>query len=188
MENETVHALTLPMTSLSRSLPVDDDAILVAEANDGDREAFERLVERHQNRVFRLAGRFFRHREDVEEAAQDTFLTAWTKLGTYKAKAPFEHWLTRVCLNTCYMRLRREKPQERLPAEIGSEAGDPNARLDAERLLARLEPRDRFILQLLHGEGWSTTEIAAQLGWTVSNVKVRAFRARRRLRQLVEAG
>jgi RNA polymerase sigma-70 factor (ECF subfamily) len=60
------------------------------------------------------------------------------------------------------------------------------AGLDVERLLARLAPADRFVLLLLDGEGWSVKEIAEKIGWTVTNVKVRAFRARRRLRQALE--
>jgi len=185
-----MHTLTLPLPSMLASTPFDPsetaEAAEVERARRGDDDAFGRLVERHQQRVFRLAGRFFRRPEDVEEAAQDTFLTAFRKLGTYRGEAPFEHWLTRVCLNTCYMRLRRARPTEELPAEVAVEASNPDARLDAERLLARLPARDRFLLLLLHGEGWSTAEIAERTGWSQSNVKVRAFRARRKLRRLVE--
>lgn len=185
------------MQSLTLSMPLTLDAIAsdpaldaerddVERARQGDRDAFGRLVERHQQRVFRLAGRFFRQRADVEEAAQDTFLTAWRKLDSYRADAPFEHWLTRVCLNTCYMRLRREKPTEELPEGLESAPATPDSAIDAERLLAKLPPNDRFLLLMLHGEGWSVAEIADRTGWSRSNVKVRAFRARRKLRRLVE--
>jgi len=58
--------------------------------------------------------------------------------------------------------------------------------IDIERLLAKLAPADRFVLLLLDGEGWSVNEIAARVGWTAPNVKVRAFRARRRLRRALE--
>ncbi|NNL64785.1 MAG: sigma-70 family RNA polymerase sigma factor [Myxococcales bacterium] len=177
---------TLFMPRLVAESRSDQDAALVTAAQGGDRDAFGALVERHQQRVFRLAGRFFRRREDVEEAAQDTFLTAWRKLDTYRAQAPFENWLTRVCLNSCYMRLRRAKPQDELPPDLPAPRGGQDARLDAERLLARLPARDRFLLLLLHGEGWSTAEIAERTGWSRSNVKVRAYRARRKLRQFVE--
>jgi RNA polymerase sigma-70 factor (ECF subfamily) len=161
---------------------------LVAACRRGDESAFGALVRVHQRRVFRLCGRFFRHREDVEEVAQETFLLAWRKLGTYRAAAPFEHWLTRVCLNCCYQRLRRGKPAaDELPAELPAPAGpDPAARLELERLLRRLAPADRFVLLLLDGEGWSVEEIAERLGWTRVNVKVRAHRARKRLRRVLE--
>jgi len=170
---------------------VDEEGRLVAASVGGDPDAFAELVRLHQRRVFRLAGRFFRRREDVEDAAQETFLLAWRKLGTYRASAPFEHWLTRVCLNCCYERLRKRRPVE-LPllpeTDPPATAGAPEAALEIERLLRTLAPRDRFILLLLDGEGWSVAEIAERLGWTQANVKVRAHRARRKLRKLLERG
>ena len=185
----------------------------------GDEAAFAALVRRHQGRVFRLAGRFFRQRQDVEEVAQETFLRAWLKLGTYSARAPFEHWLTRLCLRCAYDRLRRPGSA---PAESGgyrsqrgqrsqrsdrgdrgdrshresrephdtlaAPAADPTARLEVERLLAGLQPADRFLLVLLEVEGWSVAEIAERLGWSRVNVKVRAHRARQRLRRVLQEG
>lgn len=163
----------------------------IAAAKNGDERAFGKLVKQHERRVFRLAGRFFRRREDVEDLAQETFLTAWSKLGTYRGDAPFEHWLTRLCLNLCYARLRKKSPaEEPFEGSLGEKEeaaeSDPTARLEVRRLLARLAPEDRFILLLLDGQGWSVAEIAEQLGWTKVNVKVRAHRARKRLRSLVE--
>jgi RNA polymerase sigma-70 factor (ECF subfamily) len=164
----------------------DPDAPLVAAARSGDADAFAALVRRHQHRVFRLVGRFFRRPEDAEDAAQETFLIAWRKLGTYKARAPFEHWLTRVCLNCCYGRLRRGRVEEPLQTLPAAPAADPDAALEVAKLLRALKPEDRFILLLLHGEGWTTEEIAGRLGWTRTSVKVRAHRARQRLRRLLE--
>lgn len=169
----------------------------VEAAQDGDQAAFGRLIRRHQDRVFRLANRFFRRPEDVEDVAQETFLTAWEKLGTYRAEAPFEHWLTRVCLNTCYGRLRRLKPEKAVGSldddsahgpEPEAPTADATARLEVDRLLARLAPADRMVLTLLDGEGWTTAEIAERLGWSRTNVKVRAHRARKALRQWIERG
>ena len=164
------------------------EAELVAASRGGDEAAFGALVRRHQSRVFLLAGRFFRRREDVEEVAQETFFAAWRRLATYEARAPFEHWITRVCLRLCYARLaadrRREDPLP--PSDPAAPHRDPGAAIDVERLLARLAPADRFVLLLLDGEGWSVKEIAERIGWTVTNVKVRAFRARRRLRGVLE--
>ncbi|MFQ5350802.1 MAG: RNA polymerase sigma factor, partial [Thermoanaerobaculia bacterium] len=137
----------------------------IAACLDGDRDAFGELVRRYQQRVFRLAGRFFRRPEDVEEVAQETFLTIWRKLHTYAARAPFEHWLTRVCLRCCYARLRqRPAPEPLADVDPPVDPGNPAARLELERLLARLKPADRMVLLLLDGEGWSTAEIALRLG------------------------
>jgi len=166
-----------------------DEVRLVRAALGGSSDAFSRLVRLNQRRVFGLIGRFFRRPEDVEDVAQDVFLSAWKKLGTYRADAPFEHWLTRICLNRCYERLRRHHPREHaLDERIDPAAptGDPGAAVEIERLLAALEPVDRFILLLLHGEGWTIAEIADRLGWTRVNVKVRAHRARKKLRRLLE--
>jgi len=172
-----------------------DEARLIRATKAGDEEAFAVLVRRHQGRVFRLAGRFFRQRQDVEEVAQETFLRAWLKLGTYSARAPFEHWLTRLCLRCAYDRLRRpgaspaEAGKYREPREpLAAPAADPTARLEVERLLAGLQPADRFLLVLLEAEGWSVAEIAERLGWSRVNVKVRAHRARQRLRRVLEEG
>lgn len=185
---DTAFPLVLGMTIGSG--PDAAEVELVAASRGGDRAAFAALVRRHQSRVFRLASRFFRHREDVEDVAQDTFLTAWRRLATYEARAPFEHWITRVCLRLCYARLatdrRREEPIG--ASELVVEAHNAVAAIDVERLLAQLSPSDRFVLLLLDGEGWSVKEIAERIGWTATNVKVRAFRARRRLRRVLEGG
>ena len=179
-------ALSVTMGLESLTEPANEEAALVAACRRGDEEAFARLVRRHEKRVFRLAGRFFRQPEDVEEVAQQTFLTIWQKLDTYRAKAPFEHWLTRVCLNCCYERLRKKQPSvEPLHENHAASPSEPTARLEVERLLRTLPATDRFVLLLMRGEGWSVAEIAERLGWSRANVKVRAHRARKRLRQLL---
>jgi RNA polymerase sigma-70 factor (ECF subfamily) len=171
-------------------MPEEAEARWVRESLAGDEDAFAALVRRHQGRVFRLLQRFFHRPEEVEEVAQETFLRAWAKLGTYRADAPFEHWLTRLCLRCAYDRLRRSRvdAQPLDGREVAAAAADPDARLEVERLLARLPAADRFLLVLLEGEGWSVAEIAARLGWTQVNVKVRAHRARKRLRRILEEG
>ena len=180
--------LALTPTALAPRSELDaDERQLVHASRNGDGEAFARLVQRHQKRVFRLAGRFFRRPEDVEDAAQETFLIVWRKLHTYQEKAPFEHWLTRVCLNCCYARLKREKPSEELfETGLAEPEHDPTAAIEVEKLLSRLKPADRFVLLLLDGEGWSVADIAERLGWSRANVKVRAHRARKKLRRSLE--
>ncbi len=181
---------TMALPKVARPAPAEaDEAALVAACRRGDESAFAELVRRHQHRVFRLAGRFFRRPEEVEEVAQETFLAAWKKLGTYRAEAPFEHWLTRVCLNCCYARLRQSRPEAvEMPAEIAAPSPDRDAPIEVERLLRHLAPADRFMLLLLHGEEWPVEEIARRLGWSRVAVKVRAHRARKRLRRLLEEG
>jgi len=181
---------TLEMAPYVAATAAPDEAALVGRARDGDGDAFGELVRRHQHRVFRLAGRFFRRREDVEEVAQEAFLAAWRRLGSYQGRAPFEHWLTRICLNCCYARLRRQQRERVVPAparEPAAPRSDPDAGLLVEEILGDLPAADRFVLLLLDGEGWSVEEIAKRVGWTRVNVKVRAHRARKRLRRRLEA-
>jgi RNA polymerase sigma-70 factor (ECF subfamily) len=179
----------VPMTAAPRPAIAAGEAALVEASRRGDADAFADLVRLHQHRVFRLAGRFFRTREDVEDAAQETFLRAWRKLSSYGGRAPFEHWLTRVCLNCCYAKLKAApRPTEPLDdrPEAAAAAPDPLVSLEVAQALGTLEPRDRFMLLLLDGEGWDVAEVAERVGWSRANVKVRAFRARRRLRKLLE--
>ncbi len=184
-----------PITSFSAMSPAfqepeaSSETRLLHAARGGDTSAFGALVRSHERRVFSLAGRFFHQRHDIDDVAQETFLRAWQKLPSYRAEAPFEHWLTRVCLNVCYQQLRRRHlPSADLEAvlEPRMPAHDPTAAIEVSRLLARLDPRDRFVLLLLDGEGWSTAEIAERLGWSRVNVKVRAHRARKKLLAVVQ--
>jgi len=184
-------ALAMHEEMMVQPMAAGDETDLVTASLNGDDQAFAGLIRLHERRVFRLAGRFFRQRADIEDVAQETFLTAWRKLSTYRAKAPFEHWLTRVCLNCCYERLRKKKHVEQsLDNQIDPEAPpvDPTAALEVQRLLESLPPADRFVLLMLDGEGWSVAEIAERLGWSRVNVKVRAHRARKKLRRLLEQG
>ncbi len=167
----------------------------------GDPAAFDVLVRRWKNRVFRLALRFFRRPEDAEDVAQEVFLKLYRTAATYRSDAPFEHWLLRIATNACLDRLRerRRRPETVLSAI----ASDEGAWLDralsgasllaqqaetakglAAELLATLPAKDRTVLVLLDLEGLSAAEVAAATGSTRAAVKVRAMRARRTLRRL----
>src|SRR5262245_3601682 len=87
----------------------EDDGSLLGKAAGGDPAAFDLLVGRWKNRVFRLALRFFRRAEDAEEVTQEVFLKLYRTAGNYRSKAPFEHFLTRIATNTCIDRLREGK-------------------------------------------------------------------------------
>ena len=178
------------------------DAALVARAVAGDAAAFDRLVERWQDRVFRLARRFFRRAEDAEEVAQEVFMKLYATLPRYRADAPFEHYLLRIATNACHDTLRRRRCRPETPA--GDRTGETAAWLDralrgraieaaqaeearglAADLLARLPPKDRIVLVLLDLEGRSSAEVAQATGSTRAAVKIRAMRARRALRRLL---
>jgi RNA polymerase sigma-70 factor (ECF subfamily) len=164
-------------------------------------------MRRHGPRVFRTASRFFRRREQVEEAAQDIFLKAFTQLDAYEGRGSFEGWLTRIATNTCLNLLRSAKRRPELTASDLSE--DESAWLESnlagaaaerqqsaergmvaadltERVFETMSPDDRVVLMLMDGEEASVKEVAEATGWSESNVKVKAMRARRRMREAVE--
>jgi RNA polymerase sigma-70 factor (ECF subfamily) len=164
-------------------------------------------MRRHGPRVFRTASRFFRRREQVEEAAQEIFLKVFTQLDSYEARGSFEGWLTRIATNTCLNLLRSAKRRPELTASDLSE--DDGAWLEdkmagaaaerqravergmvaadlAERVLETMSPDDRVVLMLMDGEEASVKEVSEATGWSESNVKVKAMRARKRMREAVE--
>lgn len=162
----------------------------------------ESLVLRHHSEISRLLWRFARNPADLEDLVQDTFLRMVRSLHTWRADRPFSHWITRIAANTgrdFYRRqsVRRRWASEPLPPGDDGEVrapeaiepgGDPAARAAAtevKELLATLPPDDRALLTLHHLEGWDLKHIAAQFGWTVTATKLRAWRARNRLRALL---
>jgi len=190
----------------SVSEPVPDsrvDAELVQAVLGGDTEVFEVLVVRYQPRVFATARRYARREDEVEDIVQEVFLKAFEKLGTFRGEAPFEHWLMRLAVRTCYDFLRvhqrrreltfteytREESDwlERYNAQPDQAVeGDVGARELLQRVLGQLTPDARLVITLLEIEDRSVREIAALTGWSESLVKVRAFRARRQMRKLLQ--
>jgi len=180
----------------------DADTALVRRAQRGDRLAMDTLVLRYQPDVARLLWRFARNRTDLEDLVQETFLRIVRGLHGWRADRPFSHWVNRVAANTGRDFCRRQNVRRRWLAETrppgdDGEAplpeavdpgGDPAARAAADEvkaLLAGLPPDDRALLTLHHLEGWDLAHIARQFGWTVTATKLRAWRARNRLRALL---
>jgi RNA polymerase sigma-70 factor (ECF subfamily) len=174
---------------------------LVRRARAGDDTAFSALAERYRDRVFGTASRFARGRHELEDLAQDIFIRIWKGLGSYREDAPFEHWLMRVTIRTCYDFLRkhrRRRESEVLvdetplpsPDARGNTDDDVRRRRDAwelvQSLLDELPEKDRLVVTLIDLERQSVKEAAKLIGWSDYNVKVRAFRARKRLRDLYE--
>ena len=186
---------------------VTSDEALVAAVRAGDDAAFEVLFERHKRRVARVAGRFFRTREQVEDVLQESFTKAYFALQDFagRREQSFSAWLTRIAVNACYDELRRTRRRaESSLSEIADDERDwletqlraTGAGSDVEagavsrdlahKLLARLDPEERLLLTLLDAEGLSVAEIAEATGWSVSKVKVRAHRSRAHLRKVLK--
>jgi RNA polymerase sigma-70 factor (ECF subfamily) len=176
------------------------DRELVRRAQKEDKEAFEELIRRHQHRVFAVAGGILKRREDVEDIAQQVFVKAYFSIKRFDQRAAFSTWLYKITVNECWDLLRKKKVrplvyeadlseeqarQVETSEERGSTAPDISDRLAAqqrvERLLEGLDERDRLMLILKEVEGFSIEEVAAVLDLNANTVKVRLFRARRRV-------
>ncbi len=182
------------------------DLDLARQAQEGDESAFAELVRRYSPRVFSVASRFFRQRSLVEEAAQEVFLKAYTQLGSFEGRGSIEGWLTRIATNTCLNMIRSQKrrPEYTVSDLTDDEeswldhqaGGDGNEQLSvenavvatdlADRLLSVLSPEDQQALLMIDGEDASIKEVAEATGWSESKVKVRAFRARKKVREAME--
>jgi RNA polymerase sigma-70 factor (ECF subfamily) len=177
---------------------------LARQAQDGDESAFAEIVRRYSPRVFSVASRFFRQRSLVEEAAQEVFLKAFTQLGSFEGRGSMEGWLTRIATNTCLNMVRGAKRRPEFTvsdltedeqgwldhkAGAGAQPSVENSLVAtdlADRLLAVLSPEDQQALLMIDGEDASIKEVAEVTGWSESKVKVRAFRARRKVREAME--
>jgi RNA polymerase sigma-70 factor (ECF subfamily) len=178
------------------------EAELIAAVLRGDPASFEPLVQKYSPRVFATARRYARRESEVEDIAQEVWLKAFEKLNSFRGEAPFEHWLMRLTVRTCYDFLRVHQrnrewafsdlsgPEtdwlERFATqpETAAETADA-AKLLVGRVLEKLSPPARLVITLLEIEDRSVREIAQLTGWSMPLVKVRAFRARAEMRKIL---
>ena len=176
------------------------DRELVVLAQGEDKNAFEELIRRHQQRVFAVAARILHKREDVEDISQQVFVKAYFSLKRFDQRAAFSTWLYKITVNECWDLLRKKKvrpllyeadlseeqSQQVLAAE-GARSTEPDvlerisARERVEQLLSGLDERDRTMLILKEVEGLSIEEIGEVMAINANTVKVRLFRARRKI-------
>jgi RNA polymerase sigma-70 factor, ECF subfamily len=191
----------------------DEDAPLLARAQAHDYEAFEALVRKHQKRVYAVAFGVVRDASEAEEVAQETFLSAFTHLDTFRGDARFSTWLFRVATNHALMKLRKKRPiavggneelEDTLLHSAQTQGTSPFAALtqwakrpdDAlvddqlqravDRALDRLPDNDRALLLTRAMNNASHDELAAAFSMTVPAVKSRLHRIRLTLRQLLD--
>jgi len=168
-----------------------------------DERAARRLVEQLHPLVLRIVRAHRPQRVAEEDLCQEVFMSVFADIGQYRAAVPFEHWVSRIAVNTCYDALRREKARPELrwadltEAESGiahdllsREAADDHETAHANEVLTRLldmlPPRDRALMHWLGIEELSVEEVAARLGWSRVRVNVTAFRIRLRLRSTLK--
>lgn len=179
------------------------DETLVAAAKNGDENAFEALVRRHRRKLFAVALRYTRVREDAEDVVQQTFQKTFVHLDSFEGKSSFSTWLTRIAINEALMCLRRARAVREVPIDdlngdegtrphfnIADERPDPEAtymQREEVRILSiairRLTPAMRNVLELKEFRELSTQETARQLGLSVAAVKARVFHGRKKLRK-----
>ncbi len=176
---------------------------LVTAAKNGNQEAFEILVTRHQGRILALALRYIRVREDAEDVVQQCFQKAFVYLSRFEGKSRFSTWLTRIAINEALMWLRRKRASREVPIGDSTMMDETVVPLDVpdsdpspedsflqqeqKRIVSaavkQLHPRTRKAIELRELGELSTEETARILGVSIGTVKGRLFHARRKLRQ-----
>jgi RNA polymerase sigma-70 factor, ECF subfamily len=188
------------------SIPGKGDMSLVAAAKNGNRKAFEILVKRHQRRIFFVAWRITRRREDAEDVVQQSFQKAFTHLRKFEGRSAFSTWLTRITITEALMFLRRSRglrevliddlngsDETTTALEVPDSSPDPEAvysqRERAEMLslaIDELPYGTRRAIQLLGLDERSSEETARIMGISVSALKGRMFHGRRKLRETLK--
>jgi len=168
---------------------------LVAWTLEGDTSAFAALVRRHQAAVIRRAWQIVGEAEEAEDVAQETFVKAYRALDRFDPQRPFAPWLYRITTNTALNWLKRRRPEAELDEETlaadttpGPEAQAISAETAAQlrAAIAGLPPNYHAAIELRHFQGLSYQEIGEALGAPLSDVKSWLFRARRRLRAVLD--
>jgi RNA polymerase sigma-70 factor (ECF subfamily) len=203
-------ATEAPPTPAADTTAADSDMALVERARNKDFAAFEELMSRYEDKVFRLAFRFVRNESEAKEILQDTFLAIWRKLDTFKGDSQFSSWVYRVAANAALMRLRsqRRHPEvstEELPAGFLDQqqygqilspgenwARRPDDQLQSDELRRHIQSAVdglpeiyRTVFLVRDVEGLSTEETAELLGISIPTVKTRLHRARMALREAI---
>lgn len=179
-----------------------DDAAWIARVLDGDEEAASALVERLYPTIIKSVRCHLPRRTSQEDLVQAVFAKIFAKLGQFSGLVPLEHWVSRIAINTCINQLKHEavRPELRMSdlseeeeavvnhlasthADLPGDRGNA-AREVVDKLLGRLKPEERLVVTLLHLEEKSVEDISQVTGWSISAVKVKAFRARHKMHKL----
>lgn len=195
----------IKVSPLPSQVVKDDEPYLVASAKGGEVSAFETLVGRYENKIYRLTLNITQNREDAEDAMQEAFLKAFEHLGEFEGNSRFYTWLVRIAVNQALMKLRKRRPnvvsldeevdtgEELVQRDVRDWGPSPEDRYEQTELggilssaIAELEPSFRIVFQLRDIEELSTEETAEALKLSVPAVKSRLLRARLKLRQRLD--
>ena len=184
---------------------MDDDEharVLVDRARSGDDDAARELIRQLYPLVAKIVRGYRPRRTAEEDLAQMIFVKVFQNLAQYSGKVPISHWVSRIAVNTCRNQLMAEKARPELRhADLSEEqaamlenlasdnALSPDRKLAArdlvEKLLAMLKPVERLVIDMLYLQERSVAEVQKLTGWTAATIKVRAFRARQKLRKKI---
>ena len=177
---------------------------LIARVIDHDEAAAGALMDRLYPLVLKVVRAHLPRRLDEDDLTQMVFLKVFKHLGQFAGGVPLEHWVSRIAVNTCLSALKAERSRPELRwadlteegqavveslAVEGVNPGESDglaARELVQQLLVQLNPADRLVVTLLHLKEKSVAEVSALTGWTGAGVKVRAFRARKRLQKILK--
>lgn len=187
-----------PGTCMNDAVSADEQLVQAACA--GNAHAFSEIIAKHKGRVFNMAAKYARNHHELEDLAQEVFIRVWRGIASWRGTAPFEHWLTKIAVRTCFDFLRRhrrrretEVSRDALPEYCAlegeatpAEAAENHALLLVRHALTKLTPKEQLVLTLLELEDRTVREVSVLTGWSEGNVKVRAHRARASLRAAIE--
>ncbi len=164
---------------------------LIQSILEGDTSAFRRLVEAHQSYVYSVCYSVVKNKAIAEEAAQDTFIKVYRSLKKYKSESKLTSWMYSIAYRTSLDYIRKQKKTEALDS-VDYMVSDPSMNtqenLEADefsvlvkRMVNKLPPEDAALIRMFYFEDMSVQELADIAGISVSNVKVRLFRIRKKL-------
>ena len=175
------------------------DKVYIEQVLSGKINAYSYIVDRHKDKAFNLAFRISGNREEAEEIAQDAFLKAYKSLKGFKMESSFSTWLHRIVFNTAISFVRTRKKGilsiEDFPADatdfIGNNANEEDAEKEYRNALInfalqKISDEERGLISLCYYEEMSTDEISVVMGISRSNIKVKLFRARQKMLEIIE--
>ena len=186
-------------------LDASDDSEIVHRVLKGEVNAYGHLIDRYKDHALKIIKRRVPTSE-VEDVAQEVFVKAYQSLPHFDPDSQFQKWLSTIAVRTCYDYWRRfyrnremsvselsDKHRVWLETVISSESTTSAETMAQQKetrevlnwALAQLSPEDRSVMELVYLEGMTGKEAAEMLGWSTANVKVRAFRTRKKLRKLL---
>jgi RNA polymerase sigma-70 factor, ECF subfamily len=182
-------------TRVSRSRPRAEDREAIEACQRGDRDAFDRLVERYQRDVYRLCYRYVNNHHDANDLAQESFLKAYRAIGRFRGDSAFSTWLYRIAVNTCLnFRALRKLPSEPLEDDVADVRRGVSDRMEEDELseqvrdaVSRLPEKQRATLILKIYHDLTHEEVAQILGSSVGTVKANLFHALGNLRKMLGA-